>query len=136
MKQPTSNPRALFGMFAALQWLSLPIIVLIFGSVWQHLPSRVATHFDLAGKPNGWMTREENVFVLLGVATAILITATWICSRVTEVDATAWGLIALFYIVQGTLIWAGQSIINFNLHGTPVHTGPVLLVGIVAAVLL
>jgi hypothetical protein len=52
------------------------------------------------------------------------------------VDATAWGLIALFYILQGTLIWAGQSIINFNLHGTPIHPGPVLLVGIVAAVLL
>src|SRR5215467_73678 len=134
MTQPSSNSRSLFGLLAALQWLSLPIIVLIFGSVWQQLPSRVATHFDLAGQPNGWMTREETVIVLLGVATAVLITATWICSRVTEVDATAWGLIALFYIVQGTLIWAGQSIIDFNLHGTPVHAGPVLLVGIVAAV--
>jgi hypothetical protein len=130
------NSRTLFGMLAALQWLSLPIIVLIFGSVWQRLPSRMATHFDLAGQPNGWMAREQAVLVLLGIAIAVLITATWIASRVKELDAVAWGIVALFYIIQATLVWAGQTIIDSNLHGTPVHPGPVLLVGIVAAVFL
>jgi len=66
----------------------------------------------------------------------VLIIATWIASRVKEADATAWGLIALFYIIQGTLIYAAQSVIDFNLSGTPVHAGPVMLVGIVSAVLL
>jgi hypothetical protein len=108
----------------------------MFGSVWQQLPARMATHFDLAGQPNGWMTREESVAVLLGVATAVLIVATWIASRILDTDATAWGLIALFYIIQGTLIYAGRSIIDSNLHATPVHPGPVLLIGILAAVLL
>lgn len=136
MTQPASNSRTLFGLFAALQWLALPILVLVFGSAWQHLPSRMATHFDLANQPNGWMSREEALVVILGISTAVLIVATWIASRVKEVDATAWGLIALFYIIQGTLIYAGQSIINFNLYAKPIHPGPVLLVGIVAAVLL
>jgi hypothetical protein len=136
MTKRISNSSTLFGMLAALQWLSLPIIVLIFGSVWQRLPSRVATHFDLAGQPNGWMTREQAVLVLLGIAIAVLMTATWIASRVQEVDAIAWGIVALFYIILGTLIWAGQTIIDSNLHGTPVHPGPVLLVGMVASMLL
>ena len=136
MTQGQSNSRTLFGLFSALQWLALPILVLDFGSVWQRLPERMATHFDLAGQPNGWMSREEAVVVMLGISTAVLIIATWIASRVKEADATAWGLIALFYIIQGTLIYAAQSMIDFNLHGTPVHPGPVLLVGIVSAVLL
>ena len=136
MTQAPSNSRTLFGMFSALQWLALPILVLEFGSVWQKLPERMATHFDLAGQPNGWMAREEAVLVMLGISAAVLIIATWIASRVKEADATAWGLIALFYIIQGTLIYAAQSMIDFNLHATPVHPGPVLLVGIVSAVLL
>jgi len=136
MTQSPSNSRTLFGLFSALQWLALPILVLDFASVWQKLPDRMATHFDLAGQPNGWMTRQEALLVILGVSTAVLIVATWIASRVQEPDATAWGLIALFYIIQGTLIYAAQSVIDFNLHATPVHPGPVLLVGIVAAVLL
>ncbi|HWH59692.1 MAG TPA: DUF1648 domain-containing protein [Terriglobales bacterium] len=136
MTQAPSNSRTLFGLFSALQWLALPILVLEFGSVWQKLPERMATHFDLAGQPNGWMAREEAVLVMLGISAAVLIIATWIASRVKEADATAWGLIAVFYIIQGTLIYAAQSMIDFNLHATPVHPGPVLLVGIVSAVLL
>lgn len=136
MTQAPSNSRTLFGLFSALQWLALPILVLDFASVWQKLPDRVATHFDLAGQPNGWMSRQEALLVILGVSTAVLIIATWIASRVQEPDPTAWGLVALFYIIQGTLIYAAQSVIDFNLHATPVHPGPVLLVGIVAAGLL
>lgn len=136
MTQSPSNSRTLFGLFSALQWLALPILVLEFGAVWQKLPERMATHFDLAGQPNGWMPREEAVIVMLGISAAVLIVATWIASRVKDPDATAWGLIALFYVIQGTLIYAAQSMIDFNLHATPVHPGPVMLVGIVSAVLL
>ncbi len=136
MTQASSNSRTLFGLFSALQWLALPIMVLAFGAVWQKLPDRLATHFDLAGQPNGWMPREEAVVVMLGISTAVLIIATWIASRVKEPDATAWALVALFYIIQGTLIYAAQSVIDFNLRAKPVHPGPVMLVGIVSAVLL
>lgn len=136
MTQSPSNSRTLFGTFAALQWLALPGMVLMFGSVWQKLPERMATHFDLANQPNGWMSREEALVVILGVSTAVLIIATWIASRIQEPDATAWGLVALFYTIQGTLIYAAQSVIDFNLYAKPVHAGPVLLVGIVSAMLL
>lgn len=135
MTQTHSNTSSLFRALVALQWLALPMIVVTFGSVWQRLPSRVATHFDLAGQANGWMAREEAVVVILGISTAVLIVATWICSRIHDADAAAWGLVSLFYVIQGTLIYAAQSMIDFNLHGNPVRPGPVLLVGIVAAIL-
>ncbi len=136
MTQAPNNSNALFRMLTALQWLALPILAVMFGSVWQQLPSRLATHFDLANQPNGWMSREEALVVMLGISTTVLIAATWIGSRIHEPDATAWGLVALFYVIQGTLIYAEQSIIDFNLSGKPVHAGPVVLVGIVAGVLL
>ena len=130
---PNSNP--LFRTLAGLQWLALPVMALMFAAVWQQLPGRLATHFNLANEPNGWMSREETFVVLLSVATAVLILATWISSRITEPDATAWGLLALFYVVLGTLVWAEHSVIEYNLYGKPVQVGPVLVTGIVAAVL-
>jgi len=48
--------------------LAFVVLVVLWGAfaayVWQTsslLPERVATHFDAAGAPNGWMTRTEHV---------------------------------------------------------------------------
>lgn len=136
MTQSNNNSTALFRTLAALQWLALPILALNFASVWQQLPARMATHFDLADRPNGWMSREEALVIALGVSTAVLITATWVTSRIKEPDATAWGLVALFYVIQGTMIYAQQSMIDYNLYAKPMRIGAVLVTGIVAALLL
>lgn len=34
---------------------------------WPHLPAQVATHFDAAGRPNGWTPKSALPFVVLGV---------------------------------------------------------------------
>ena len=136
MTPSTSNSNALFRTLTALLWLGLPVMAFMFASVWQQLPARMATHFDLANQPNGWMSREQALVVMLGLATAVLITFTWVASRVTEPDLVAWGLVALFYIIVGTLIWAEQSMIDYNLYAKPVQVGPVLLTGIVSGLLL
>jgi hypothetical protein len=136
MTQPSNNSTALFRTVTALLWVSLPVMALMFASVWRQLPVRMATHFDLANHPNGWMSRQDAAVVVLGLATVVLIVATWITSRVTEPDATAWGLAGLFYVIVGTLIWAEQSLIDFNLYAKPVNVAPIMLVGIVSALLL
>lgn len=45
---------------------------LISGVCYGRLPERVATHFDLAGEPNGWMSRPWAAFFLPVFATAIV----------------------------------------------------------------
>ncbi len=45
------------------QWLLLALVVASLAqAAWQHarLPERVATHFDLEGKANGWMARDTH----------------------------------------------------------------------------
>jgi hypothetical protein len=133
MTQAPNNSPSLFKTLAGLQWLALPVMALMFASVWQQLPDRVATHFNLANQPNGWMSREETLVVLLGLATAFAITATWVTSRVSEPDPAAWGLVGVFYVMQATLIFAGHAIIAYNVAGASVNVGPIVLVGIASA---
>ena len=136
MTQPGKNSTVRFRILTGLQWLALPAMALRFASDWQRLPDRVATHFDFTNHPNGWMSREAALFVFLGLATAFAITATWVCSRVQQPDLLAWGLIGLFYVVLGTLLYAAASVIDYNVRGTPVDVAPVLFTGIGSAVAL
>ncbi len=50
-------------------WLALVLAALVFvitHFVWLgDLPQRLATHFDGAGKPNGWMTRRDHGLLML-----------------------------------------------------------------------
>jgi uncharacterized membrane protein len=52
--------------------LALAVIAQAF---WQHdrLPARVATHFDLAGRANGWMTRDNQTKAHLGLVLFIAV---------------------------------------------------------------
>jgi hypothetical protein len=134
MTEPSNNSTWLFKIAAGLLWLSLPIMALMFASVWHELPAHVATHFDLANQPNGWMSREETLVVLLAVAMIVLVPSTWILSRIANPDTLAWALVALFYVIVGALIWAEQLLIDHNLFGKPVNVAPIMLVTILSAI--
>lgn len=135
MTYPATNSNSLYRMLAALQWLALPTIAVMFATVWQQLPARLATHFDLANQPNGWMTREEALVIFLALATLFAITSTWICSRIAQPDLLAWSLMGLFYVILGTLIYAERAVLAYNLYGTAVNVTPILLIGMSAALL-
>jgi hypothetical protein len=82
------------------------------------------------------MSREGSLIFSLAFATFLAVIASWILFRVKKPDAAAWGLMGLFYVVQGTLLWAETATISYNVRGTPVNAMPVLAVGITAAILL
>jgi Domain of unknown function (DUF1648) len=136
MTDRSPDSTALFRTVAALQWVALPVMALMFASVWQQLPARMTTHFDLANQPNGWMSRGQTLVVVLALATAVLIVATWIASRITEPDLVAWAVVGLFYVILVTLIWAEQAMIDYNLYGKPVRLGSIIMVAIVSALFL
>lgn len=60
---------------------SLPILFLLLvaaalaQALWQHdrLPARVATHFDLAGRADGWMSRDNQTKAHLGLVLFIAV---------------------------------------------------------------
>jgi Protein of unknown function (DUF1648) len=136
MKATTESSRLYFRALTVLIWAALPANALLFALSWSQLPARLATHFDFRNRPNGWMSREGSFAGAVFLATFLAVIATFALSRVKKSDAAAWGLLASFYLIQGTLLWAEHSIIEYNVYGYPINVTPVFSVGIAAAVLL
>jgi hypothetical protein len=107
----------------------------LYAMSWRQLPARLATHFDLANHPNGWMSRGASLAFLLVIEIFAASFATVILSRVKKPDPAAWALLVLFYVIVGTLLWAEKAIIAYNVHREPVNVAPVLVCGMGAAIL-
>src|SRR5579859_2019672 len=135
MSAEQSLSRRYLRLFTALIWLALPLLAAMYASSWQQLPGRLATHFDLANHPSGWTSREGALTFLLIMGMFVAGIATLILSRVKRPDPAAWALLLLFYAVTGTLLWAGEAIIAYNVHRQPVNVAPVLACGMGAAIL-
>lgn len=130
-----SSPRRLLRVFTALIWAAVPAMAGMYAMSWHELPPRLATHFDLANHPNGWMSREGALAFLLIMVIFVAGLATLILWRVQKPDPAAWSLLLLFCVIIGTVLWAGEAIIAYNAHGQPVNVAPALASGMGAAIL-
>jgi hypothetical protein len=63
----------------ALPWASIPLLAAHLFFIWDRLPARMASHFDLHGRPNGWQspgTFALWAFISLGIMLTALTFAT------------------------------------------------------------
>jgi Protein of unknown function (DUF1648) len=131
--------RRLFTILTALMWLALPLTALRYWQVWDQLPVRMATHFTANGQPNGWMPREVSMYYALGLTAFTLVIFTGITSVILKQkaapDSSSLALLAFFYLIQGFVFHANDSVLNYNLSGRPLTVGPMLLGVLVAIVL-
>ena len=112
----------------ALLWLGLPAVALRYWQVWDALPARMASHFDLAGNPNGWMPREGSLIFALGMMATMAITGTAVLLRVRKPELLGWSALGMFYVIEGVFYRLEDSLLNYSLHGEPVEIrGAVLL---------
>ncbi|HJS99760.1 MAG TPA: DUF1648 domain-containing protein [Terriglobales bacterium] len=121
--------RTLYRLFSWLLWLGLPVVALRLFTVWDRLPMRLATHFDLAGRPNGWMSPNGFLAFTLVTVTAIAAISIMAAYRASQPDLSAWTLLGFFYVVVGILYGAADSIVNYNLYGRGVRVAPYLIAG-------
>ncbi|HKU23036.1 MAG TPA: DUF1648 domain-containing protein [Terriglobales bacterium] len=121
--------RALYRLFGLAIWLVLPVVALRLFMVWERLPLRLATHFDLAGRPNGWMSPNAFLVFILVTLTAAAATSTIVVYRVSQPDLSAWTLLGFLYVLTGILYGAADGIVNYNLYGRGVHVLPYLIAG-------
>ena len=86
--------------------LAIPVTVLIlayalfFGytaATYAQLPAKVASHFDIHGNPNGWMSRAEDAEIL----TAVFARKPWPEPRSLEPDFVAWEAPARYLVGYG-----------------------------------
>ena len=117
-------------------WIVLPLTALRYWMVWDLLPARMATHFNGTGQPNGWMTREAALIFPLAMMTFFLLIPTIILSRLKKANVAAWAVWGFFAVILGVIYWGGESVLEYNLHGTPVQALPALIIVVVAVLLL
>jgi hypothetical protein len=130
-----SASRRYLTTFTALMWLAVPAMAGLYAMAWPKLPAHLATHFDFANHPNGWMSREASLVFSLMLGIFFVGLATLILSRVKNPDPAAWALLVFFYVIIATLLWAEHRVIAFNVHREPLNVAPVLFAGVSAAIL-
>jgi hypothetical protein len=104
-------------------WLALPISAWEYWRVWDHLPARMAVHFDANWQPNGYTSREGALELGLGIMAVMLVlftVATLIIHALKP--AAAWPALVISYVVLGFCWYGNHSIINFNLNAQPAHS--------------
>ena len=122
-------PRTLYRLLGWALWLAVPVAGLRLFTVWHQLPMRVATHFDLAGRPNGWMSPNGFlIFILVGLGVTAAL-ATFVVYRTSQPDLSAWTLLGFFCVMAGIFYGAADGIVNYNLYGRGVHVVPYLVAG-------
>ena len=121
--------RKLFKLGIVLMWLALPLTALRYRTAWDHLPIRMATHFNAAGQANGWMTREAALgfaltltAFLLGLFSVIL----YFAQRKSMQGQSAWALMVFFYLIVVVTYRVNSLIVEHALYGSPVEVGWVL----------
>ena len=107
-----------------LLWMGLPLIAFRYWLVWDRLPVPMATHFNAANQPNGWMSREGSLIFVLALYLIIVMLFTAIMfflRKVHAADRAAWAVMGLFYVVLGVLFYGNESVLRYNLAGTPIE---------------
>jgi len=101
-----------------LPWLGLPLIAFRYWQVWDRLPANMATHFNAANHPNGWMSREGSMYFILGLYLLMVALCGVIVTVIYKLhapDAAAWATLGLFYVILGVLHYANESVLAYNL---------------------
>jgi hypothetical protein len=123
--------RKSFAALTALMWIALPFTILRYARVWNQLPVNMATHFNAAGEPNGWMPRLTSLYFALGLTAFMLVIftamAVLVLKQKSPPDAPTFALLGFFYLILGGVYSVNSGLVEYNLTGKPVTVAPLLL---------
>lgn len=132
--------RKLYNFLIGALWLALPLTAVRYWQAWDRLPAYMATHFDAANRPNGWMSRGTALWYGLGI-TAFLLTiftaVLYVAHRKREVTRSSWVLLAFFYLVVALIYRVNSGLVDYSLYGRTVNVTPLIValpVGILALI--
>ena len=122
-----------------LLWFAPLMMALRYWMVWDRLPARMASHFDAAGRANGWMPREVSLYFALGFLVFMLTICSvvlYVSHRKYPVGTLSWALLAFFHVEIWTILYMLDSTLDYNLYGTPIVVAPLMIVTPVGALVL
>ena len=105
-----------------LMWIALPTSAWNYWRVWDELPERVAVHFDVNWRPNGFTSREGAFQMGLGIMLVMLVVFTVTTLIVLYLKpAAGLGVLIVAYVALAFCWYGNYSIVEFNLK-TPAHS--------------
>jgi hypothetical protein len=123
--------RTWFRMLAALLWFAPGVMAVRYWQVWDRLPMRVASHFDAAGRANGWMTRAASLYfdvIFLTFLAGVFSVVLFVVQRKYGLGKGPWALLGVFHAEMWTFVYLLNSTVDFNLNGTAIAILPLLIV--------
>ena len=129
--------RRIWQVLIGLMWLALPAVAIRYWFMWDRLPLRMATHFNAANQPNGWMTRETSLtfsLVTLAFLLTVFSVVLYFVHRKYFDRTFSWALLLFFYFVTGFGYAMFNAVIDYNLYGRPIQLLP-LVIGMPVAII-
>lgn len=123
--------RGFWNALIAVMWLALPAMGFRYWQVWDRLPVHVASHFDEAGRANGWMTREMSLEFTLGFLAFLLVVFSvilYVLHRKHAPTLSSWALLIFFGVEIWTITFMLNSTLEYNLFGTPISVLPLMVI--------
>jgi Domain of unknown function (DUF1648) len=131
--------RRLWNTLVAFMWLVLPAMALRYWQLWDQLPAYVATHFDAAGRANGWMPRAASLAFTLGFMAFMLAVFTvilYVLHRKYPPSKLSWALLAFFCVEIWTIFFMLSATLEYSHVGTPGSLVPLMVVTPIGAFIL
>ena len=109
--------RGFYKLATWLMWLALPTTALNYWRAWDHLPVRMAVHFDAHWQPNGYTSREGSLMLALVIMAFLLIIFT-VGAHAVRVNkpSAAWPVLIMLYLALGFFWFASNWIVQRNLQ--------------------
>lgn len=123
--------RTFYKTLTWLLWLAPAALALRYWQVWDRLPLRVASHFNAAGRANGWMPRMTSAewsVGFLGGLVALFVSVLYVGQRKYGIAKVSWALLVFFQVEIWTIAYGLNSTIDYNLYGTPITIVPLLVI--------
>ena len=131
--------RGLWNLLVAVMWLPFLAMALRFRALWNQLPAQMASHFDAAGRANGWMPRQISLAFTLGFMVFMLAAFSvvlYASHRKHPPNTLSWALLLFFCVEIWTIFFMLNSTLNYNLVGSPISVMPLMVVTPIGALLL
>ncbi len=123
--------RRTWSALVVLMWLALPAMAWRYWQHWEQLPVYMASHFDAAGRANGWMSREASLAFTLGFLALVLTlfsVVLYVVRRRAPASAQAVALLGFFCVESWAIFITLNSTLDYNLLGTPIQVAPLLVI--------
>ncbi len=131
--------RTWYKSLTALLWLAPVEMGFRYSRVWDRLPLRMASHFDAAGRVNGWMSRDAALYFDIGFMAflaAVFSVVLYLVQRKYELTKLSWVLLVSLHAEIWAMVYLLNSTLDYNLYGSPISVSPFLLVSALGAIVI